>query len=172
MSKLEKATREISERFLKQNNINIECCSTKEETLNAITKNLADFNSLPEDQRKEFFKHNLTIEHNINFKMETIFDRFTTENSIMEKYDELSNKSKLKILVIILDKLEYKKVENDNDLYKNLKILSGIIPNLQINKIANIYSDDINKQMEFLSYIDDIIDYIIEEKKQKRLYKK
>ena len=104
--------------------------------------------------------------------METIFDRFTTENSIMEKYDELSNKSKLKILVIILDKLEYKKVENDNDLYKNLKILSGIIPNLQINKLANIYSDDINKQMEFLSYIDDIIDYIIEEKKQKRLYKK
>lgn len=145
---------------------------TKVDTLNVIYASLSSFNSLPKEKRREILSRNITIDHNVNQKMKLNFEKFTIEENIINKYNTLSENSKLELLAIILDKLGYSQIEKGVDLYKNMKILSSIIPNLNIDKIINIYSKDVIEQINFLSFIENTIDSMKQEKFQKRLCEK
>ena len=145
---------------------------TKVDTLNVIYASLSSFNSLPKEKRREILSRNITIDYNVNQKMELNFEKFTIEENIINKYNTLSENSKLELLAIILDKLGYSQIEKGVDLYKNMKILSSIIPNLNIDKIINIYSKDVIEQINFLSFIENTIDSMKQEKFQKRLCEK
>ena len=82
---------------------------------------------------------------------------------IEKKFNHLNHTGERRLIVLIMDYLGYKTLNNKNDIEFNEQILSLVYPRVNFSLIALTYSKNVAMQLEFLNKIESQIDLLIDE---------
>lgn len=122
---------------------------------------LKHYNSLNEKEKVEFLNK---MSESVKKECEILGQIMLLIYDITYLYDNIEKDIKQKFLVILMNRLGYKKINNEFDYQKNVKIMQALIPTLNLKEVVYIYTDDKIRQIKFLENIKIDLHNLIKEK--------